>query len=232
MFVASISMILFLVTVAFPKITPLFKSMNAPIPITTQYILALSHFLSNWGIYILILSICSLVVCTHIYFKEKVFKYNVQAFLLKTPILSRILLYREYINIASSISVLLKNNKTLEDSILVAIESASFLPVVHELETILKNVLSGQKLSVAFESTSFFSDEWIDLISVGEITGSLPQSFADISSLHETRFKDSVQTLIRSSEPIALLCTAVVVLIIALSVVSPMYSIIQQVQGQ
>lgn len=232
MFIASLLMILFLVTVAFPKITPLFKSMNAPIPVTTQYILAISSFISVWGIYILIILVSTLAVCTRIYIKEKLFKYRVQYLLLKIPILSKILLCREYISIASSISVLLKNNKTLEDSIRVAIESSDCIPIVYALEEILKNILSGQRLSVSFEHTAYFSDEWVDLISVGEITGSLPQSFSDISSLHEARFKESVQVLIRSSEPIALLCTAVVVLIIALSVISPMYSIIQQVQGQ
>jgi hypothetical protein len=54
----------------------------------------------------------------------------------------------------------------------------------------------------------------------------------DISKIFENRHKDIVQMLIRISEPIALFITAIVVLIIALSVVSPMYSIIQQVQNQ
>lgn len=242
MFCASALMILFLVTVAFPKIVPLFKSMNAPIPITTQYLLNISYFISSWGIYLLIFSIGILTLCTHLYFKEQLFKYKIQSIILKIPLISKILLYREYVNISSSISLLLKNNKTLEESLSVTIDTCTYLPISIELTSILKNIVSGQKVSTAFQykddvdykngKHTYFSDEWIDLISVGEITGSLPQSFSDISSLHEVRYKEAVQILIRSSEPVALCCTAVVVLIIALSVITPMYSIIQQVQGQ
>jgi type II secretory pathway component PulF len=231
MFLASMCMVVFLITVAFPKITPLFKSMNAPIPITTQYMLNLSNFISNWGVYVFLVLFGILSVCVRLYYKEKIFKYKTQSFLLRIPILSRILLYREYINIASSVAVLLKNNKTLEEAMRVAIESCIFTPISLELETILENILSGQKISTAFDSR-IFRDEWVDLIGVGEITGSLPQSFVDIGTLYESRFKDAVQVLVRSSEPIALCCTAIVVLIIALSVITPMYSIIQQVQTQ
>lgn len=231
MFFASMCMVLFLITVAFPKITPLFKSMNAPIPITTQYMLNLSHFISDWGIYVFIICMSVVAVGARLYHKEKLFKYKVQSFLLSIPLLSDILLYREYVNVASSIAVLLKNHKTLEEALGVAIESSSFSPITYELQSILKNILSGQKVSASFESI-FFRDEWVDLIGVGEITGSLPQSFADIASLYDARFKEAVQVLIRSSEPIALCCTAIVVLIIALSVITPMYSIIQQVQVQ
>lgn len=251
MFLASVCMTLFLITVAFPKITPLFKSMNAPVPAMTQYMLSLSYFISNWGIYVFALVGFMFLALVRLYFREAAFKYNAQAFLLNVPILSSILLYREYVNAASSISVLLKNNKTLEEAIGVAVESCGFAPVAAELQSILTRVVSGQRISAAFESGAnseriqrsgiigflmrrgtYFRDEWTDLISVGEITGSLPQSFSDISALYEIRYKDAVQVLVRSSEPVALCCTAVVVLIIALSVITPMYSIIQQVQNQ
>lgn len=232
MFVASMCMTLFLITVAFPKIMPLFKSMNAPVPLTTQYLLSVSKFISTWGIYVFTVFMVAIASITYLYFKESAFKYKTQYVILQIPFLSRVILYREYVNIGSSVAVLLKNNKTLEEAIGVAIESCAFLPVVSHLQSILSNILSGQKVSVSFAGRSFFSEEWVDLISVGEITGSLPQSFADISSLHEVRYKDAVQLLVRASEPIALICTAVVVLVIALSVITPMYSIIQQVQAQ
>jgi type II secretory pathway component PulF len=252
MFLASMCMTLFLITVAFPKITPLFKSMNAPIPTTTRYMLDLSYFISNWGMYAFVLLAGVALMLTHLYFKESAFKYKTQFVLLKVPVLSSILLYREYVNIASAIAILLKNHKTLEEAMDVAIEACSFAPVAAELRSILACVSSGQKISTAFDSAgksgaapvpalglgffsrrqSFFKEEWIDLISVGEITGSLPQSFSDVSSLYEIRYKDAIQILVRSSEPVALCCTAAVVLIIALSVITPMYSIIQQVQTQ
>lgn len=230
MFLASLCMTVFLITVAFPKITPLFKSMNAPIPKTTLYLLNFSNFILDWGLYIFCILFASFFTAVYVYRRNLVFKYRTQVGLLRLPIFSKIILYREYASIASSIQVLLKNNITLTDSLKVAEETSPFLPLTRQLVQIQHHVQSGQKLSHAFSRQSFFSDEWVDLVTVGEMTGRLSDSFKDVSNLYQTRYKETIQLLVRVSEPAALFCTAAVVLIIALSVITPMYSIIQQVQ--
>lgn len=230
MFFASLCMTVFLITVAFPKITPLFKSMNAPIPKTTLYLLNFSNFILDWGLYIFAIFFTSFCTVIYVYKRNTAFKYKTQLGLLHLPVFSKIILYREYASIASSIQVLLKNNITLTDSLKVAEETSPFIPLTHQLIQIQNHVQSGQKLSHAFSRQSFFSDEWVDLITVGEMTGRLFDSFKDVSSLYQARYKETIQLLVRVSEPTALFCTAIVVLIIALSVITPMYSIIQQVQ--
>lgn len=230
MFLASLCMTVFLITVAFPKITPLFRSMNAPIPKTTLYLLNFSNFILDWGLYIFAVLFTSLCTAVYVYKRNTVFKYKIQIGLLHLPVFSKIILFREYASIASSVQVLLKNNITLTDSLKVAEKTSPFLPLTHQIKQIQNHVQLGQKLSHTFSRQSFFSDEWVDLITVGEMTGRLSDSFKDLSSLYQIRYKETIQLLVRISEPAALFCTAVVVLIIALSVITPMYSIIQQVQ--
>lgn len=230
MFLASIGMTVFLVTVAFPKITPLFKSLNAPIPKMTSYILYISKCISEWGVFALLVSIpiCFLVV--YIYRTHTPFAYTVQVYLLYIPVISQIILYKEYTSIASSLKILLKNNTTLSDSLQIVIETCSFIPLRQQLLTINERIQLGQKISTSFEKEILFRAEWVDFVTVGEMTGGLSESFEDICTLYQERYKESVQLLVRLSEPIALFCTAVVVLVIALSVITPMYAIIQQVQ--
>lgn len=232
MFSASLCMTIFLVTVAFPKITPLFKSMNAPIPTTTLYLLNFSNFVLDWGLYLLFILSALLFTTIYLYNKNPVFKYRFQSLMLRVPIFSKILLYREYSSIASSLEVLLKNNITLSDSLKVAGQVSTLEPLIFQLSRIYDRVQSGQKISNALEKETFFSDEWVDLVTVGEMTGRLADSFKDLAHLYQMRYKDTVQVLVRVSEPLALFGTAVVVLVIALSVITPMYAIIQQVQGQ
>lgn len=230
MFLASCCMTIFLVTVAFPKITPLFKSLNAPMPTATLYILYVSKFISDWGLYVACIVCASSVVFLYVYRTYEPFRYTVETYLLRVPILSNIFLYREYASIASSLEILLKNNTTISESLYITKDICSFLPFKKQLEHIHGSIQVGRKVSNSFESESFFKTEWVDFISVGEMTGQLDDSFRDIANLYQERYKESVQLLVRLSEPIALFCTAIVVLIIALSVITPMYSIIQQVQ--
>ncbi len=159
------------------------------------------------------------------------FKYTIQRCVLHIPIVSKIFLYKEYSSVASSLEILLKNNITISESLHTTKEVCSFLPLTAQLSDIHKRIREGQKVSVSFEKESLFDSEWVDFITVGEMTGGLADSFKDICTLYQERYKDSVQLLVRLSEPTALFCTAVVVLIIALSVITPMYAIIQQVQN-
>lgn len=227
---ASGCMIVFLITFAFPKIVPLFTSLNAPIPTTTKYILVLSEFIADWGVYMGIVFISTCSVSLYMYFKKYTFRYAVQSIVLHSPIIGKMLQYREYTSIASSVSILLQNNKMLVDTLSVVSTLTMYEPIKQEILSIKDAVEAGNKLSFSMEKLLFISGEWVDLISVGEVTGSLPQSFKDVSTVYEGRYTDAVQVLLRVSEPFALGITAIVVLIIALSVVTPMYSIIQQVQ--
>lgn len=231
MFIASMTMIYFLIVMIFPKILPLFSSMNVTLPLSARIILGISNFLNSWGICLVLFSIIVSCTMSFLYLKKDVFKFFIQTFVLKLPYIGSIIRAKEYISISRSIGLLMQNHKTLAESLYTASESTKVLPFKGSLFNVLVSIESGKKVSDQFMSEDIFDDEWVDLLSVGEVTGSLPKAFSDISALYSERYKDNIQTLVRVSEPLALICSAFVVLIVALAVIQPMYSLIQHMHG-
>lgn len=231
MFLSSMTMIYFLLVFIFPKILPLFSSMNVSLPFSARIILDLSHFLNEWGIYLVCLGILVSCTVTYLYFRRDTFRHTVQIFTLKLPYIGSIIRSKEYSGISRSVGILMQNSKTLAESLYTTSESSKLLPFKRSLFNILVSIESGKKISEEFSNESIFDTEWVDLLSVGEVTGSLPKAFLDISVLYGEKYKDNIQTLVRVSEPLALICSAFVVLIVALAVIQPMYSLIQHMHG-
>lgn len=231
MMCASLSMVFFLITMVFPKIIPMFASMGVALPVTARAIVSLSHFISTWGIHMLISVLFLGVAALYLFFKNEYVRHRIQSLILRAPYIGRILKAKEYNRIALTLGLLMNNHKTLHEATELAMNASYLLPFRQSLGEIIAHLQIGQKMSDRLSSEKLFESEWPDLVSVGELTGTLPKTFSDISLIYSEKYKDGIANLIRISEPAALLCSAFVVLIVSLAVIQPMYSLIQHINA-
>ncbi len=227
---SSVLMVYFLMTVIFPKITPLFASLKAPMPPATRALLAFSNFLSENTAELLLMAPLSVVLLYGIYRRNISFKHFTQSVVCRMPYISRIIRLKELHRISLSCHFLMKSQKTIVEAVSICKDTS---PLMVMAETIGRTVIrmnTGQNMSESSRKERLFDDEWIDMLSVGESSGSLPQTFSDLSSFYEGQLKDEFDRMARWAEPVALSGSAGIILIVALSVIQPMYSIIQFVQ--
>lgn len=232
-FISTVFLVIALIYNIFPKITPLFVSMKIPIPKVTGFMILSANFLVNNALYIGA-SIASVTFIFYVLLKKNIkFKDRFQLYMLSAPVFGKILISKELKRISHSTSLLLKTNNSLYESLYISTISCKWLPMKRTFEKVLQNISRGKRLSDACSDQDLpmhvFEGDWIDLIMSGESTGALPKSFEDISMIHEAFIKDYMDAISRWSEPIALATVAVVTLFVALSVVQPMYAIIQHV---
>lgn len=232
-FISAVFLVIGLIYNIFPKITPLFASMKIPIPKITSFMIMSANFLVNNALYI---STAILFITTTLYFllqKNSRFRDLFQLYMLSVPIFGKLFISKELKRVSYSTALLLKTNGSLYESLSTSILSCKWIPMKKTFEKVLQNINMGKKLSDACADKdllmNLFEGDWIDLIMSGESTGTLPRSFEDISMIHEVFIKDRIDAISRWSEPVALATVAVVTLFVALSVVQPMYAIIQHV---
>ncbi len=229
MILASGGMIFFLLTVVFPKITPMFSSMNIQLPVTARVLLFSSNFLlkNMWQI----LTILSLIIisCVILYNRKENFRYAVHRAILSVPIYGRLIKYKIYDQISSAVYILMNNRKTLIESITTMRGTIKSLPFKVELADIVTNLEMGQSVPGLFQKSLLFDSEWFDLLTVGERTATLPKAFGDLALYYKEKNKEMIELIMRVSEPLALGASAFVVLIIALAVIGPMYSLIEHI---
>lgn len=227
--ISSVLLAYFLVLLIFPKILPLFSSLKVPVPQTTLFALETVRFISSNIIYILVIIFGLFGLFRYQYIYNFRFKVFVHSLIFKLPVLSKIVLSKDSALAAYTLSILLKSGVPVLEAVL-SIKADLFLEQNKAVfESVGKGLQNGTKISEVLETTHFKGTDWIDFIFIAEKTGRLAESFEDLSHFYESELEETLNFITGISEPLLLLCVASVVLFIALSVVQPMYSIIQYV---
>ncbi len=233
----ALSMVLFLISFIFPKIIPLFNSLHADIPPATSFLILISNFLHQYYLYMFVGVIGLFSTFMYSYKTNKKFRFFAQVCVLRLPFIKGIVFAKESQCLALSCGTLMRGGRSLSESLAIARESSGNAPMMSFIDSVSAEIEKGMKMSDGLGAgvhrqvalKKMFEGEWTDLLSVGEMTGTLPQSFAEIAEFYEGRLKEDLELLSRWSEPVALAVSASVILVVAMSVIQPMYAILQYV---
>lgn len=225
---ATIGMTLFLVMYIFPKIIPLFSSMNIKLPLLTRAVRELYVILVQFGIWgvLLFIAVSAIFFYSYSYKKHKVFRFRVQFILLVLPVMGR-MLQKFFICISCrSTATLLDCGQPLPRILAQLGTSSSFEMYKKAWMFSKEEVERGISLSQSLRSfTTSFPVIVPDMISIGERTGSLSLMFHHISRMYEQELDDFIKQLSTSIEPVLMIFMGLIVGSVALSIILPIYEI-------
>lgn len=216
LFLVTSSIVVFLVAYIFPKMTPLFMSMKTSLPFTTKTVLFVSdsviHF---WWIYILF----AWCIFTVIYMQRDFILYKIPA--------TR---YQKISQYFSRIGSYIESGIGLDEasSECAAMEESKYFRAI--LLHIATCVRQGISFSYVIEKHAVFPKEIASMLVVGEGSGRLGAMCKKIGEIYEHKFSDYTKAFTSAVEPISMLGMGLVVGFIALSMITPLYSITQHVQ--
>ncbi len=223
----TISITALLIIFIFPKILPILKSLNVPLPITTRFLIYLSGFLSNNGLYVLLGLIFFIIAIIFISKLPKVNLY-INNILPSIPIIGKILQNYQLTNVSRTLGILLKSNVTLTESIRITKETTPNLVYKKMLEKIGENILKGKKLSNQFEDfPRFFPILIPQMLSIGETTGNLSESFLYLAEFYKEEVDEMTKNLSNILEPLLMIFMGVIVGTVVISIITPIYGITQ-----
>ena len=70
----------------------------------------------------------------------------------------------------------------------------------------------------------------VEMVVVGEKTGTLDSTLATLANYYEERVEQKINTLVSMIEPVLTIVIGLVVAFIALSLITPLYSILRTIQ--
>ena len=168
----------FLMVYLFPKITPVFSSLHVNLPLSTIIVISLSNFLIAYGLY-LISGLVALFIIIFILLKQNnFFHYYFDLFMLKLPILKKVLQDYNLANSTRTIGLLLKSGITVSEALPIVAKTTTNLVYKKEFRRLSTVIERGGKISVYLSTRRrIFPDILSQIISVGERSGNLSQSF-------------------------------------------------------
>lgn len=211
----------------FPKILPIFASLSADLPITTRTLIWVSDFLQNYGLY-LGLGLVGLIVGATFAMRMKKVRFSAHWAILKLPLVGS--LYQNYhlSNMCRTLGILLKSDIKIVNAFSITSETTSSLVYQKELKSIAASVSYGDKIVTRMEKKpKLFPHILTHSIDIGEATGKLDETFGYLSEMYEADVEDMTKNLSTVIEPVLMTFMGILVGFIAISIITPIYTITQ-----
>ncbi len=225
---ATFGITVFLMVYLFPKIIPVFSSLHVELPLSTKIVIFLSNFLRHYYIFIILGSIASLTSLIVALKKKPAFRFYFDKFILKLPIIGEVIQNYNLANTTRTLGILLKSGVTLEEALNITVKITGNTVYQKEFIEIMKFTDRGEQMSTYFAlHADVFPEIFTQIISVGERSGHLSKSLLYLSELYEGEIEDFTKNLSNTIEPVLMIIMGVLVGFIAISIITPIYSITQ-----
>jgi len=194
-----------------PAFEDLFKGFGADLPTFTRMIIDLSVFVREKGWYLAIMMGAG--VGTFLYFKKRsrAMRHWLDRLSLKMPIIGGILQKAAIARYARTLSTMFAAGVPLVE----ALESVAGATgnIVYEIGVLemRDEVATGQRLQQAMENTDLFPNMVIQMIAVGEESGSLDDMSSKVADFYEEDVDNAVDNLSSLLEPMIMAILGVLV---------------------
>lgn len=220
----------YLVFFLLPQITPLFTSLNVELPFATRAVLAISSFALSNAILLAALGVCAVAAAVLLLRVPRV-RAAADWALLRVPVLGVLIQRVQITQFSRVVGTLVKSGITIVEAFRIAGTTMNNLVYKRALATISESIQEGADIGAYLtKHRDLFPPFVTQMISVGEETGKLDESFLFIAEFSEKEVDDQVKTLTTVLEPLLMIVIGGLVGFIAVAIISPIYEITKGIQ--
>ncbi len=223
--VLTISALLFLTLFIIPQFETLFSAMNNRLPALTIIVMNFSKTLRSHFM-VIVLGFVLSTLGIRFFLATPVGKNLWDHIILRIPVLGDFVLIGIMEKISSNMAILFESGVPIYLALDITEKSADNVVVEEKFSEIKEKVKKGMSLSVAMEESEFFEPLIIQMVSVGEEVGELPQMFNKVAEYYKDSLENALDRFTSMFEPFMLIFMAVVIGILLLSVFLPIFNMV------
>ncbi|MDA3042986.1 MULTISPECIES: type II secretion system F family protein [unclassified Campylobacter] len=208
-----------------PKFREIFEELGADLPLPTKILLGIESALSNYGGYILLGIIVTIVGLKWLYKNNDQFKIGWDRGILKVYLFGKIIFYSTMSRFMLIFTELVRAGIPIADALDTAVLMVDNHTLKEKLSSVKIAVQQGVSLTEAFENTGLYESMLIQMISAGEQAGNLDKMLGNVADYYKEKFDDIIDNISSYVEPIMLFFMAGMVLLLALGIFMPMWDL-------
>jgi general secretion pathway protein F len=226
----AVSVVGLLLSSVVPKVVEQFVHMKATLPKSTQILMALSDFVKNYGIMI-VLSIGLLITLFMILMKKRAFREKVHALILRLPVIGKVSRSLNTARYAQTLSILHSSAVPLIEGMHISSDTLTNVVAKERLNQAAESVREGKGLGRSLQDTKLFTPMMLHMISSGEKSGELDNMLGRAAANQSNEFKRNVTMALSVFEPLLIISMAGIVLFIVISILQPLMQMNSMVKG-
>lgn len=223
--VMSIATMLVMVGFVLPKFVVFFKDLNSKLPLPTRMLLGFSAFVGNywWAILLVVMAIVAGWIISG---KTEGGRMVRHRGFLGLPVIGVIVRYSAIERFCRIIAAMMRAGVPLPDAMAAAIESTNNVVFQSGLRLARDEMLEGEGVAGPLERTGLFPAAAIQMIRVGEDTGTLDQQVDSAAGFYARELEFKLKRLTDLFEPAVIIFMGFVVGFVAVALISAMYGVL------
>ncbi|MGH8152469.1 MAG: type II secretion system F family protein, partial [Rhodanobacteraceae bacterium] len=216
--------LILLLAYVLPQFVPIFNDMGVQIPLITRILMGFGSFLHAWGLLVL----AAVVVAglwTAARLRDPVVRRAFDARLLRVRVLGPLLLKVDTARLMRTLGSLLKNGVSLLAALGIARQVVSNRDLSASLEPAMEAVKGGDSLSHALAAHTGFPKLAIQIILIGEESGTLDDMLLRAADTYDGEVKSAIDKMLSALVPVLTIVMALMVAGIMMSILLPLLSL-------
>jgi type IV pilus assembly protein PilC len=228
MTVAAIAVTVLLIFVI-PTFQNMFASVQLELPLPTRIVIGASNVLKSywWAILGVIgLSVFALMR----YYKTASGRLQIDAFLLRVPVLGDLLRKSAVSRFTRTLGTLISSGVSILDGLEITARTAGNMVIHNAVMESRQPIAGGDTISAPLQRSKVFPPMVISMIAVGEQTGGLDEMLSKIADFYDEEVDAAVGTLLSLMEPIMIVVLGVIVGGMVVAMYLPIFDMVNAVQ--
>ena len=213
-----------------PTFATVFAGFKAELPLMTRILLGFSGFTVRWWPLLLAAAIAA-VWGWRAWLATPDGRYTWDRLKLRLPIAGPIVLKATLGRFARSFAMASSSGVPISSAMSVVAQTVDNAYIGQRIEQMRQGVESGESLSRCAAAAGVFTPVVLQMIAVGEETGELDTLMREVAAMYERETDYAIKGLSSAIEPVLLTVIGVMVLILALGVFLPLWSLGQAAKG-
>ena len=207
-----------------PQFETLFNDMGDALPVLTRAVISGGEIVKSYG-WLLLLVIVAIVFFVRNWLNSEEGRAVFDERLLRLPLLGAVVFKYEIAKFSRTVGTLLGNGVSLLQSISIAVETVDNSHIKKALNVLEPAVKRGQRMSVALQEVQVFSPMVIQMVRVGEESGSLDQMMTELAEVYDEEVQAGIKRSLTLLEPLLILVMGGTIAIVIIAILMGIMSV-------
>ncbi len=224
-FIGIIGAFIVFTTTVIPNFIPMFEKQQADLPLPTKILVEIHYLLSNYGLFVMLGTVL-LIVAAVLYFRTPQGRFNLDLFSLKIPVIGSFL---EKVSISRFAKLFYTMNRTginITKTFEIIQETLENKVYNREVRLAGERIINGQGIARSLKQSPYFSTLLVEMIAIGEKSGSLDEMLANVSEFYDNEVSETVSNMTSLIEPVVTIVLGGMILLLALAMFMPMWEML------
>ncbi len=223
----AIGIAIFLLWKVIPIFATIFIELGAELPWLTASVIAMSNFVQK-NIIFVFLGLIGFVLLARYYRNTTSGRWTTDRALLKIPLFGKLMYKVAMTRVTRTLATLISGGVPMLEALKICASTAGNVLIEKQILDARRLVSEGKTLNEAFRAAGNFPLMMLQMINVGEATGTLDEMLSKLANFYDEEVETAVASLLSILEPIMLIFVGDIVGGLVISMYLPIFTLMQK----